>query len=421
MIQKTRRRFLGTIGASCIVGAAGCSSSENTNTDNSTAESTVDDPERTEATAEPTSDEGSSEARWSMFQASATNTGTLATTPATDGQQEWQFRVDDGRLRSAPVVVDGTVYIGENFTQNVYALAAGDGSEQWQAEVGAGENDTVQVSPAVVDGAAYAVTYQTLTALAVSDGSRQAQFQHEKRTDSFDGLLTVVDETAYIGVSDQLYAVTVRSSETNWVFGTEAAVGDAPTVSGAPAVENETVFVTNDAQGARLYAVDMMSGEEVWSTDEVSSPGSPAVANETVYIGDARGVAAFSATDGTEQWRFEISDQTAPNQKTAPAIADQTVYFSSAGNRFVHALDATDGTERWRFESDESGEIFTSPIVVDDYVYVGSNTSTVYALNAEDGTVRWRFDTQRSGVSSAPAVVDGTLYVTDYDTLYAVS
>jgi outer membrane protein assembly factor BamB len=51
---------------------------------------------------------------------------------------------------SSPAVVDDTVYIGST-DGRVYALAASDGSQQWQFQTGS----NVLSSPAVVDGTVY--------------------------------------------------------------------------------------------------------------------------------------------------------------------------------------------------------------------------------------------------------------------------
>ena len=72
----------------------------------------------------------------------------------------------------------------------------------------------------------------------------------------------------------------------------------------------------------------------------------------------------------------------------------------------------------WEFTTD--GQISSAPAVVDGTVYTGSRDGRIYALDADSGSEQWRFDTG-SDVRSSPAVVDGTLYVgTQAGTVYAV-
>ena len=60
----------------------------------------------------------------------------------------------------------------------------------------------------------------------------------------------------------------------------------------------------------------------------------------------------------------------------------------------------------WRFET--SGEVYSSPVVVEGVVYVGSVDDYVYALDAATGEMIWRFETDGI-VHSSPAVADGGL------------
>jgi outer membrane protein assembly factor BamB len=65
------------------------------------------------------------------------------------------------------------------------------------------------------------------------------------------------------------------------------------------------------------------------------------------------------------------------------------------------------------------GAVETSPAVVDDMVYIGSDDNEVYAFNASTGALVWSYTT-RGNVFSSPAVADGVLYVgSDDGNVYA--
>ena len=73
---------------------------------------------------------------------------------------------------------------------------------------------------------------------------------------------------------------------------------------------------------------------------------------------------------------------------------------------------------KWKFHTD--GQVVSSPAVVGDTVYVGSNDRNLYAVSLTDGTLKWKFKTE-SRVSSSPAVADGVVYFLSYDgNFYAV-
>lgn len=73
---------------------------------------------------------------------------------------------------------------------------------------------------------------------------------------------------------------------------------------------------------------------------------------------------------------------------------------------------------KWKFHT--NGQVFSSPVVVGDVVYVGSTDSNLYAINVDDGSVRWKFKS-KGRVNSSPAVAAGVVYFESYDSnFYAV-
>lgn len=138
---------------------------------------------------------------------------------------------------------------------------------------------------------------------------------------------------------------------------------------------------------------------------------SPTVAAETVYITSSdRNVYALSASDGTEQWRFETgiaetdSEDTSPSQeamRSSPAVVDGTVYVGGgnyevggeegvikriSNHSYLYALDAETGDLKWKFQPEAVTE--SSPTVVDGTVYFACIAGNVYALDAGDGQER---------------------------------
>jgi eukaryotic-like serine/threonine-protein kinase len=61
----------------------------------------------------------------------------------------------------------------------------------------------------------------------------------------------------------------------------------------------------------------------------------------------------------------------------------------------------------WNYST--QGAVISSPSIVDDVVYVGSQDKNIYAVGAFNGSLIWKFATQDAVVSS-PAVVNGKVY-----------
>ena len=116
---------------------------------------------------------------------------------------------------------------------------------------------------------------------------------------------------------------------------------------------------------------------------------------------------------GEQQWAFETGDLVL----SSPVVVDETVYVGSHDTN-LYAVDAATGDQEWAFET--GGDVFSSPAVADGTVYVGSHDTNLYAVDAATGTQEWAFETGNN-VQSSPAVANGTVYIGSEDTyLYAV-
>lgn len=142
-----------------------------------------------------------------------------------------------------------------------------------------------------------------------------------------------------------------------------------------------------------------------------------AVADDTVFICALDGyVYAYSAKSPYGiRWRSSIRYGAI---YSSPAVVGNMVYFGS-DNGNVTAIDASNlGKELWSFTT--GGTVRSSPLVLDGILYVGSSDGYVYALNATTGLERWRYWTA-SAVESSPAVFDNTIFFGSNDgRLYAL-
>ncbi len=74
-------------------------------------------------------------------------------------------------------------------------------------------------------------------------------------------------------------------------------------------------------------------------------------------------------------WTFEIEE----GVYSSPAVLDGFIYVGSYDN-YTYALDASNGNEKWQYET--GGIISSSPAVSGGMVYIGSWDNNVYALDA---------------------------------------
>lgn len=138
---------------------------------------------------------------------------------------------------------------------------------------------------------------------------------------------------------------------------------------------------------------------------------SPAVVNGVLYIASTDNyVYAINAYNGSLIWKYN----TGVNSwiYSSPAFYNDTIYIAtyarSNGDEII-ALDANDGSLKWNC-SDTGDYIMSSPLVVNNVLYIGSSDDNLYCLNASTGEIIWNF-TAGGSISSSPAIYDNTIYV----------
>lgn len=182
------------------------------------------------------------------------------------------------------------------------------------------------------------------------------------------------------------------------------------------------------------YTLSSMSGEykHIWENNGVLSysPGKEYVRKAPIFsFGDIDHEIDWWPMFHHDRANTGSSTSTAPETNdtlwvntlsgeisSSPAVVDGYGYVgSNENNGDLYCFYAEDGTLNWKF--DVIGAIQSSPAVVDSKVYFGSfsgGSSEVYCLNASDKIELWNFSVA-SGVTSSPAVSDGRVYIGSND------
>ena len=334
---------------------------------------------------------------WQQFQTDAAHTGaTTADGPDGGGRVRWWS--DTWGLTTAPVIEDGTVYVGSGLrNQSIFAFDLATGERQWQAPIG----DDIERALAVGDGTVYA-SASGVYALDAETGDEEWM----DRTDTTRGL-ALDGDTVYAcsGGGGPIVALAADDGEERWRR-------DIHTLT-APTVADGRIFaVGND----NLVAVDAESGDTEWEETIDRAGGSPTVADGTVFAATRGALFAQDATTGEREWTLEGNFRA-----TDVATIDGTIYLAGRQQECEEwisralAVDAATGDVEWRLDDDGLGA--GSVVVTDGTVYVASRYR-VYALDRETGEIEWwlRFEWP----VGSPAVADGTLYVSVGGRLLAI-
>jgi outer membrane protein assembly factor BamB len=175
------------------------------------------------------------------------------------------------------------------------------------------------------------------------------------------------------------------TAENGLVYTTNAAVSEGSgTILWTGAIgEMSTPTVTVDgvygSGGCFTFDYNPANGGIMWSNlPQCSSAGGPTsvVANGVLYAGGSS--TKFDAETGAVLGSFSAD--------VLPAIGSQEGYFLSGGA--LIATDLSTNTVLWTFTGD--GQLVTSPIVVDQYVFIGSSAGNLYALDTTTGHIAWQ-------------------------------
>lgn len=212
---------------------------------------------------------------------------------------------------------------------------------------------------------------------------------------------------------------------------TDMHIGDLEIIEGQPVTV--TTVIQNVGNEGGEYAVVLEVGYEAVTTHTIElEPGEEQeVTLESVL--DTPGEYPISI-DSIELGIVTVLDRVRWSYTTgelvysSPTVVDNVVYVGS-NDQHLYALDAETGGELWRFETGEGVAewddfhpegVKSSPQVVDGTVYFGSNDNSIYAVDAGTGEEQWNFKTNYL-VYSSPTTVNGIVYVSSRDDyLYAL-
>jgi outer membrane protein assembly factor BamB len=261
-------------------------------------------------------------------------------------------------------------------------------------------------SPVVADETVFVGLDDDVYAVDTANGSQQWEARWQSTITSTPA---VYGEFVYVGAETKIYGLNRSDGETAWVVSTNGRV------TASPSVADE--YVVAGSQGGRIYALDLETGGEAWSyrTDRFDPiTAGCAIADGTVYYGDEGGfVYARDLESGAQQWQYRCEGAV----ESAPSVVDGTVYVSDATGR-VSALAASEGTEQWTYGSGSSSA--SSVAVADETLFVGCGDGVLYALDIAGGSELWSYET--GDTVHAPIVANGIVYAGSEDgSVYAIN
>jgi len=153
----------------------------------------------------------------------------------------------------------------------------------------------------------------------------------------------------------------------------------------------------------------------LWTSDTFNAqPTAPTLGPTSVFVASDGRVRALKENSGVRRWvRLSCSGE----ETVQPAFSRGLLLVGDGGGDLA-AYDPATGEQLWC--DDESGSITSAPAVTDDTVYI-TNGGDAIAIDQFTGTRRWTFTpTDFSPLTETPAIANGVVYVTGGSAVFAL-
>jgi len=314
---------------------------------------------------------------------------------------------DEKRVKLAPYVLDGRVYVAESGGM-VRSLDGASGRVYWSVETGL----EISGGPGAGEGLVLLGTSNAeLVALDAASGSERWRARVSSEVLSVPKIsrgIVVVDT-----IDGKVSGFNAASGKQLWVYDRTTPVlslhgSSSPVISG-------DLVLCGFASG-RLAALELTTGKLVWDV-AITTPrgrselermvdidGDPVVVNGVVYVTTYQGdMAAVSEDTGVVFWRRKLSSY-------AGMSADRRQLYVTDANDHLWAVDPRNGAALWKNKKLQARRL-SAPAVVGDYVVVGDLQGYLHWLSTEDGRILGRSRVGDAPITAAPIVVDGVVYV----------
>lgn len=287
-----------------------------------------------------------------------------------------------GQYTSYPLIVGGKVYVvtsigPNNYGVYLYAFDGATGATVWGPVTVAGTY--VQSNLAYDGGKIFATNFDgAVTAFDAASGAQLWSAAPAGTDGSNTSGPTAVNGMVYVSVGSiaRVYALDEGTGAVRWqqpvVYGEEST----------PAVTGNGVYVTYPCH---YYSFDPTTGTQQWLHMLGCNGGggyAPVATTSTVYIRDSAtgpNGQALDALTGNLLRSYPVDN--------SPAIDGTSMYLVSNG--ILSAADPVSGNTLWSFTDPAGVGFVTSPIVINNYVVVGTAAGQLYAVNAQSGAQVW--------------------------------
>ena len=286
--------------------------------------------------------------------------------------------------------------------------------QRWKRSVGAGLSKLYRVmAPVIHNDLVFATDYKGKV-YAFRRDSGKLQWRQNLKMEVAAGVGVGADLVLLGSLEGDIVALDLESGSEKWRVNITSEVLAPPQTNG-----QVVVVQTNDG---KLLGLDARSGETLWTYTAklpiltLRGTATPVVLGANVLTGFANGkLVALSAVDGREFWERRIARpqgradiERVVDIDGSPVLSGQRI-FATSFNGSLTALTVR-GETLWS----QSSSSYSSPVVIDQRVFVTTAEGWVKAFDAETGQELWENTLLSGRKLAAPQNLAGFVVTADY-------
>lgn len=212
---------------------------------------------------------------------------------------------------------------------------------------------------------------------------------------------------------------------------------DLPSGYSAPAISNNTIYLTGLRDSADILVAFSLEGEIKWQTsfgrawlnNHRGSRCIPTIHENKIYVTSGMGeVVCLDAENGNIIWKVDAHGAYAGKYgrfglAESLLIVDEKVFYQTGGSETtVIALNKNNGELIWKSESIDNSPAYVSPLLIvegNHRIIVHMSRNFIFGFNPDDGEIIWQYDYNQyagrrayNNHSITPTYADGGIYIT---------
>ena len=157
------------------------------------------------------------------------------------------------------------------------------------------------------------------------------------------------------------------------------------------------IVFTSNLKGD-IFAIDIYSGSRIGSfgTKGKASYSTPVIFNNNIIVSSAGGeknpVLSYNYINGDVNWEKNIGDV-----YSSPILLNDYIYITTYDGN-IHKLNAKTGLSEWNLKSNNvninPGPFYSGPTAGNNNILAGNTDGNLYALDEYSGKIKWIFNTK---------------------------